>query len=58
MVLCDDCEGVEAHIPVADAVTDKSGHFALAVPDPGVSAAARAVTAHGLLPIRAKVGVR
>jgi len=36
MALCYDCTGAAASAPVADAVTDVSGSFLLAIPDPGV----------------------
>ena len=38
MALCYDCDGVAAQTPVAEAVTDTTGRFTLAIPDPGGSA--------------------
>jgi len=35
-VYCTDCTGLAAQVPVAEAVTDASGRFAVAIPDPGV----------------------
>jgi len=34
-ILCEDCTGIERTKPIAEAATDGTGRFALAVPDPG-----------------------
>jgi hypothetical protein len=39
VLLCYECTGMEAQSPIAVGVTDSTGKFRLAVPDPGVEAA-------------------
>jgi len=52
MLLCHDCTGMAAHLPVADAVADRSGRFALAVPDPGITTARRLARARAAATLR------
>ncbi len=36
MLLCNDCTGTQAAVPLAEAVADATGEFRLTIPDPGV----------------------